>query len=197
MHNNSNNNLPLQQPPLPTSKQHRLSEALEFKDMVGMLKPTIHVDEFASKMGDDDDIIVVSFFVRSDQAARDLVNWFEKGYDWVMDSDRSPGEIKPGRYLVYVEMRRRSTAGEKIAQALDDLSTLTEYKGDNWNMHYEDNDVPFDVETFNRLVPLSPKEYRARKEKDLNEMRVAAGVEPVAVFERERDIRQLQSAAGI
>lgn len=162
-----------------------------------MLKPTIHVDEFASKMGDDDDIIVVSFFVRSEQAARDLVNWFEKGYDWVLDSDRSPGEIRPGRYLVYIEMRRRSNAGEKIATALDDLSTLTEYKGTNWTMHYEGKDVPFSQETFDRLVPLSPKEYRAKKEKDLNEMRVAAGVEPVAVFERERDIRQLQSAAGI
>ena len=54
-----------------------LFEALEYKDMEGMLKPTIHVDEFASKMGDDDDIIVVSFFVRSQQAAEDLMNWFE------------------------------------------------------------------------------------------------------------------------
>ena len=62
-----------------------LREALEYKDMEGMIKPTIHVDEFAAKMGDDDDIIVISFFVRGEQAARDLVNWFEKGYDWVKD----------------------------------------------------------------------------------------------------------------
>lgn len=47
----------------------QLSEALEYKDMVGMMKPTIHVDEFASKMGDDDEIVVLSFFVRSKQAA--------------------------------------------------------------------------------------------------------------------------------
>ena len=178
---------------------HRQSllEGLGYKDLEGILKPTIHIDEFSSKMGDDDDIIVVSFFVRSEQAARDLVNWFEKGYDWVMDADRSPGEIKPGRYLVYVEMRRRSTAGEKIAEALDDLSTLTEYKGDNWTMHYNNKAVPFTMETFNRMVPLSPKEYRAQKEADLNEMRAAAGIDPKPVFERERDIRQLQSAAGI
>jgi len=31
--------------------------------------------------------------------------WFEKGYDFVVDADRSPGEIKPNRYLVYVELR--------------------------------------------------------------------------------------------
>ena len=54
-----------------------LFESLEFKDMEGLLKPTIHVDEFSSKMGDDDDIVVVSFFVRDPQAAKDLMNWFE------------------------------------------------------------------------------------------------------------------------
>ena len=179
-------------------KHKSISEALEYKDMEGMLKPTIHVDEFASKMGDDDDIIVVSFFVRSKQAADDLANWFEKGYDWVLDADTSPGEIKPGRYLVYIEMRRRSTAGAKIAEALDDLNTLTEFKdAADWTMHYEEQDVPFSRETFDRLVPLSPKEYRERKEQDLNEMRVAAGVEPKQIYERDQDIRQLQSAAGI
>ncbi len=180
------------------SNSKSLLEALEYKDMLGMMKPTIHVDEFASKMGDDDDIIVISFFVRSKQAARDLMNWFEKGYDWVLDSDVSPGEIKPGRFLVYIEMRRRSAAGEKINDALNDLNALTEYENSGkWTVHYEGQEHPFSIETFNRLVPLSPKEYRKKKDKDLNEMRVAAGVEPVQIHEREQDIRQLQSAAGI
>lgn len=180
------------------SAQPPLFEALEYKDMVGMLKPTIHVDEFASKMGDDDDIIVVSFFVRSKAAAKDLKSWFERGYDWVLDADQSPGEIRPGRYLVYIEMRRRSSAGEKIKQALDDLSTLTEYESDTaWTMHYEGRTLPFSEDTFNRLVPLSPKEYRARKEQDLNEVRAAAGIDTKPIYERDQDIRQLQSAAGI
>jgi hypothetical protein len=64
-------------------------------------------------------------------------------------------------------------------------------------MHYDGKTSPFSRETFDRLVPLSPKEYRQRKESDLNEMRAAAGLDTVQVFERERDIRQLQSAAGI
>jgi hypothetical protein len=174
-----------------------LCEALEYKDMEGMIKPTLHIDEFASKMGDDDDIIVVSFFVRSQQAARDLMNWFEKGYDWVMDADVSPGEISPGRYLVYIEMRRRSSAGARLADAIRDLETLTELEPEDWTMHYGDQTMPFDQAIFDRTVPLSPKDYRSRKEKDLNEMRTAAGLDTVSVFSRDQDIRQLQSAAGI
>jgi len=174
-----------------------LFEALEYKDMEGMLKPTIHVDEFASKMGDDDDIIVVSFFVRNKEAADDLANWFEKGYDWVLDADTSPGEIKAGRYLVYIEIRRRSSAGKHVATALGDLDTLTEFGPDDWIMHYNGREVPFSREEFDRLVPLSPAEYRKVKEKDLNEMRIAAGVAPKQIYQREQDIRKLQSAAGI
>lgn len=188
--NNPNSPLSHQQPP-------QLLEALNYKDMVGMMKPTIHVDEFASKMGDDDDIIVISFFVRSKAAARDLVNWFEKGYDWVLDADQSPGEIRPGRYLVYIEMRRRSSAGRNIAEALDDLGTLTEFLPEEWSMHYEDKTYPFTVEQFDRVVPLSPKEYRRRKEQDLNEVRVAAGLDTKPVYETDSEIQKLQSAAGI
>ena len=180
------------------SAQPQLFEALEYKDMVGMIKPIIHVDEFASKMGDDDDIIVISFFVRSRQVARDLASWFERGYDWVLDADTSPGEIRPGRYLVYIEMRRRSQAGEHLAEILDDLNTLTEFQSaDDWSMHYRDDIHQFSRETFDRLVPLSPKDYRASKERDLNEMRAAAGIDVKPIYERDSDIRQLQSAAGI
>jgi hypothetical protein len=186
------NNNPLINPQSPL-----LFEALEYGDMKGMIKPTVHVDEFASKMGDDDDIIVVSFFLRSEQAARDLVNWFEKGYDWVLDSDRSPGEIRPGRYLVYVEMRRRSSAGQRVAEMLDDLGTLTEYGVDDWTMTYRDRDYPFSQEVFDRVVPRSPQEYRERRDRELNEVRAAAGLDTRPIYEHSRETRQLQAAAGI
>ena len=175
-----------------------LFESLEFKDMEGLLKPTIHVDEFSSKMGDDDDIIVVSFFVRDPQAAKDLMNWFEKGYDFVLDADRSPGELKPNRYLVYVEIRRRSTAGGNVEQLLSDLETLTEFKTDDWVMHYKGKEVPFSRDEFDRLVPLTPRAYRERYEKDLNEMRAQAGLPTKRIYNPEdKDLQTIQSAAGI
>jgi hypothetical protein len=181
-----------------TKMHNPLFESLEFKDMEGLLKPTIHVDEFSSKMGDDDDIIVVSFFVRDPQAAKDLMNWFEKGYDFVLDADRSPGEIKPNRYLVYVELRRRSTAGGNVEQLLSDLETLTEFKTNDWTMHYKGKKVPFSRDEFDRLVPLTPRAYRERYEKDLNEMRAQAGLPTKRIYDQDdRDLQAIQSAAGI
>jgi len=176
-----------------------LFESLSFKDMEGLIKPTIHVDEFSSKMGDDDDIIVVSFFVRDPQAAKDLMSWFEKGYDFVLDADRSPGEIKPSRYLVYVELRRRSTAGGHIETLLNDLNTLTEFEDSNqWIMHYKGQEVPFTRDKFDSTVPLTPRAYRERYEKDLNEVRIAAGIPVVAIYDRrDPELQAIQSCAGI
>jgi hypothetical protein len=187
MHNKHSN------PPL------QLSESLGFKDLEGMMKPTIHVDEFSSKMGDDDDIIVISFFVRDPQASKDLMSWFEKGYDFVLDADRSPGEIRPGRFLVYVEIRRRSTAGANVEQLLDDLNTLTEWQDSSaWTMHYRDKEIPFTRDSFDSTVPLSPRAYRERYEKDLNEVRVAAGLPVVANYDRsDKALQTIQTAAGI
>ena len=185
MHNNNSNN--------------QLFESLGFRDLEGLLKPTIHVDEFSSKMGDDDDIIVISFFVRDAQAAKDLMMWFEKGYDFVLDADRSPGEIRPGRYLVYVEIRRRSTAGGNVEQLLDDLNTLTEFEDSSaWTMHYRDQEIPFTRDSFDATVPLTPRAYRERYEKNLNEVRVAAGLPVVTTYDRQdRSLQAIQSAAGI
>lgn len=185
MHNNNFNNL--------------LSESLQFKDLEGLVKPTVHVDEFSSKMGDDDDVIVISFFVRDAQAAQDLMSWFEKGYDFVLDADRSPGEIKTGRYLVYVEIRRRSTAGGHVEQLLDDLNTLTEFEDATaWTMHYRDKKIPFSRDAFDSTVPLTPRAYREQHDQDLNEVRVAAGIPVVSNYDKtDPAIQAVQSAAGI
>ena len=175
-----------------------LSEGLNFKDLVGMMKPTIHIDEFSSKMGDDDEILVASFFVRDRQAAKDIVNWLEKGYDAVIDADTSPGEIRPNRYLVYTEMKRRSNVADKLEEILSDFSTLTEYEDSSkWTLVYRGKDQPWSVEAFNATVPTSPKEYRERKQADLNEMRIAAGITPRRIYQPDQDLKRLQSAAGI
>jgi hypothetical protein len=180
-----------------SNQPRQLSEGLQYRDLEGMLKPTIHVDEFASKMGDDSDVIVISFFVRDKSAAKDLMGWFEKGYDFVIDADQSPGEIKPDRYLVFVEIRRRSAAPRNVTELLDDLSTLTEFSQDDWIMHYDGKTYPYTEEQFAKLVPLSPDQYRKSTDSELNDIREAAGLAPRKIYAVKPDIKSLQDAAGI
>jgi hypothetical protein len=64
-------------------------------------------------------------------------------------------------------------------------------------MHYKDQEVPFTRDEFDRLVPLTPKEYRKRFEGDLNEWRARAGLPAKKIYETDRDLKALQNAAGI
>ena len=149
---------------------------LEFKDMVDMIKPTIHIDEFESKVGEDDAYIVLSFFVTSEAAADDLVHWFETGYDFVIDADKSEGEIEINRFLVFVEVLRRTRVIAQISDILEDLGTLTDYEPKDWRVNYDGDQFGFDPEVLEQRLILSPQDYREIKEIDLNEMRVASGL---------------------
>jgi hypothetical protein len=188
MHNNNSHQ---------TKPSPALFEGLQYRDLDGIVKPTIHVDEFSSKMGDDADVLVLSFFVRDKQAAKDLVSWFEKGYDFVLDADRSPGEIKPNRYLVYIEMRRRSSAPQNVQHILDDLTTLTEHEPQDWQVTYQDQEFPWSEDEFAARVPTTPNAYKANSDSDLNEWRVAAGLPVRKIHDTKKDLRELQAAAGI
>ena len=175
-----------------------LNEGLDFKDMEGIVKPTVFIDEFASKMGSDDEVSVVSFYVRNDKAANDLVNWFEKGYDFVLDADRSPGEVKPNRYLVYVEMKRRNSLPEWIQELLYDLNTLTEHENElSWTVGYKGEEFPFTLENVRNHVILSPIKYREMKEAGLNEMRIAAGLKTKSIRNNDASIKKFASLAGL
>ena len=171
---------------------------LEYKDMEGIVKPKIHIDQFKSKMGEDDDVSVISFYVENEKAAEDLMSWFERGYDFILDADRSPGEIKPNKYLVYVEMKRRTSMPAKIQEMLDDLTTLTEHEGSNWSFEYQGKEYPYTAENVDKVVPLSPRTYRILKNNDLNDLRARAGLDTKSNTDTsDPALEQLQIQAGI
>jgi len=174
-----------------------LQEGLNHKDMIGLIKPTIHIDEFVSKMGNDDDIATVSFYTKNSKVADDLVEWFEKGYDFVLDADRSPGEIKPNRYLVYVEVKRRTALPKQIQELVIDLASLTEYNEDDWTVMYDNNEMDFDIEYLETRLLLSPRQYRINKEADINTMRESAGLKTKPIHVLTPDTILIQQQSGI
>ena len=81
--------------------QHQpLKEGLEKGDLARLVHNELHIDEYKSKMGNDEDMVVVSFKVGGKDPAIDLVNFIEKGYDWVVDADTSAGEMEDGDYKI-------------------------------------------------------------------------------------------------
>ena len=186
-----------QQPKAITMK---LTEGLDYQDMKGQVTPKITVDEYAAKMGEDSDIVTLTFLVNSKLAAEDLVAWLEIGYDFILDASVSDGEVKPGKWLVFVEMKRRSNVPEKICTILKDLKTLTDLELKDWTVFVDEHGHDADVEVLKQVMILSPNEYKSQKgeeEEGLNEMRKIAGLPNKNVHDIDEEIRKYITNAGM
>lgn len=176
-----------------------LNEGLDYMDLKGQLYSTVTVDEYSAKMGKDKDVVTLTFKVNSKLAADDLVTWFERGYDFVLDASVSDGEIEPGKYLVFVEMSRRNAVPERIIRLLSELETLTGIKLKDWTINIDSEDYEASEEIIREKVILNPNEYKMEKEKDeqLNEFRTMAGLETKPMYEEDEYIKALKAMAGM
>jgi hypothetical protein len=174
----------------------KLNENLSHKDMEGLIKPTVHVDEFSSKIADDADISVISFYVQGREVAQDLVEFLERGYDFILDADLSPGEIKPNRYLVYAEISRRTKLPEQIYRICEDLGTLGELTIPDWEIRFREKTMPCDIEAMSKYLILSPSDYREFDEQ-LKQLQDHAGITPMSKKNKNSDIRDYVALAGL
>lgn len=177
-----------------------LNENLDYMDMEGQMDDKVSVDEYAAKMGSDSAIVTLSFTVYSELAGQDLVSWFERGYDFVLDASISDGEVEPGKYLVFVEMERRIKVPERICRLLTDLQTLTGYKLKDWTVDIQGDEYDADPEIIGSKMILNPGEYKEAHDTDeeLNEVRKRAGIEPVtAGYNNDEYIKNLKAMAGM
>jgi hypothetical protein len=177
-----------------------INEGLDYLDMVGQMKPKVSVDEYAAKMGRDSEIVTLAFIVNSEAAGNDLVDWFERGYDWILDASLSDGQLAPGQHLVFVEMKRRSKVPERIVELLEDLKTLTDMDLDEWTVEVNEEEYEPDAVQLKQVITISPHEYRVEEEseEELNEMRQKAGLEPVKVLpEQDAELKAFKSMAGL
>jgi hypothetical protein len=177
--------------------------ALDYMDLEGQLHDKITIDEYAAKMGKDSDIVTLTFTTNSKLAAKDLVTWFERGYDFVLDASVSDGEIEPGKWLVFVEMDRRSKVPNRIITLLEDLETLSGIEVDDWTVEIDGEEYEASEETLKEKMILNPNEYKSLKgdeeetESDLNEMRLRAGINVKTDYVEDEYIKNLKAIAGM
>lgn len=102
-----------------------INESLRSLDLQDLVKKVFEIDSYKSKIGDDQDIVVLSFTVDHEDPAKDLENFIEMGYGFVLDADTSPGETDDGTYKVYVELERNRHVADQIIDLIDGISRLT------------------------------------------------------------------------
>ena len=132
---------------------------LKEKDLRDMIYRILEIDSFSSKMGDDKDIVTLSFSVKEQTAAEDLMNFVEKGYEFVLDADATSGEQADGTYKVFVELERNKKVHDQIMEIMDGIGKLADK--DEWRFRYYKNWQSNELSHNNleEQIPTDPNEY--------------------------------------
>jgi len=122
----------------------------------------------------------------------------------VLDASISDGEIESGKWLVFVEMSRRSKVPNRIITLLEDLETLTGIEVGDWTVEIDNDEYEASEEIMKEKMILNPNEYKIEKgseeeepENDLNEMRLRAGLDVKTSYVEDEYIKNLKSIARV
>lgn len=137
----------------------QLNEGLRPLDLKEMVYPTFEVDTYRSKMGEDRDVCVISFQVKDRAPAKDLMEFIEKGYHFVLDSDVSSGENEKGEYSVFVELSRSPRLAEQIKELTYGVRKLTGIDDFKFKYHKENTVREVTEETLKSVIPPTPQDY--------------------------------------
>jgi hypothetical protein len=130
-------------------------------DLKDLVRNIFEIDAYQSKMGDDEDIVVVSFSVRESAAANDLVDFIEKGYDFVLDADATSGELETGDYKVFVEMERNRHSSKNIMEILDGVGKIAAIENFKFRYHKSFASVDVTDTALAETLPTNPADYVA------------------------------------
>jgi hypothetical protein len=137
----------------------QLNEGLRPLDLKEMIYPNLEIDTYRSKMGEDRDVCVLTFRVKDRAPARDLMEFIEKGFHFVLDSDVSSGENDKGDYFVFVEIERSPKLAEQIKDITQGVEKLTAINEWNFKYHKSSREHELSNETLSSIVPKTAVEY--------------------------------------
>ena len=142
-----------------------INESLRAGDLQYLVKKVFEIDSFKSKIGTDEDICTLSFTVDDEEPAKDLVNFIEMGYNFVLDADVSAGEMDDGKYRVYVEIERTRHIADQIMELVEGVKKLTGLDQLRFRYFKSFKSEPAILENLQAAVPGDKEAYKLATEK--------------------------------
>jgi hypothetical protein len=141
--------------------RRNLTEGLRTGDLKDYVSEFFTVDRYKSKMGEDSDIVVLGFRVKEKYPAIDLMEFIEKGYDFILDADMSAGEEVNGDYQVFIEIERTPKLQEQLVELLGGIGQLCDCR--DWKFKYQqDGDVLEFNENSIKKIPMTSEDYNTK-----------------------------------
>ena len=131
-------------------------------DLKFLVDNIIEIDSYKSKMGSDEDIVTLAFSVTGQAPAKDLENFVEKGYPFVLDADVSSGEQPDGTYKVFIEMERNKDLSMQILEIADGVQKLADVQNLRFRYHKNFKSKDLTDENIAETVPMDANSYSSK-----------------------------------
>lgn len=128
-------------------------------DLRDLVDKVFEIDSYASKMGDDKNIVTLSFSVKDKEPADDLANFLEKGYSFILDADVTAGEQSDGTYKVFVELQRERGVHDNIYEIIDGVKKIAALENVKFRYYKDFRSKDATLEEFQANIPDDPKNY--------------------------------------
>lgn len=130
-------------------------------DLKDMIYHIVEIDSYKSKMGSDEEIVTVALSAKTKESANDMVNFFEKGYSFILDADATSGEQSDGTYKVFVEIERSKNIADQIVELANGLENLTGLKDVRFRYYKNFESLPLEKTTLEATIPLDIDSYNS------------------------------------
>lgn len=128
-------------------------------DLAHLVDSVMEIDSYKSKMGNDSDIVTLAFSVHGNEPAKDLENFIEKGYPFVLDADVTSGEQRDGTYKVFVEIQRSKDVSMQILELADGVKKLSGLDDLRFRYYKNFKSKNVDEENLNASIPVDKESY--------------------------------------
>ena len=132
---------------------------LRENDLIDLVHKVIEIDSYKSKMGSDAEIVTLCFTVNEHAPAKDLVDFIEKGYSFVLDADATSSEQSDGSFKVFVEIERTQDVPSQIVEIMDGVSNLTGIDDFRFRYYKGFQSIPLSADSLSETIPLDTDTY--------------------------------------
>jgi hypothetical protein len=143
----------------------KLDENLHGGDLKHLVKKVFDIDSHKSKIGEDEDLCVLSFTVDSEDPAKDLENFIEMGFKYVLDADTTPGELDDGKYRVFVEIERTRKIAKQIFEIVEGVKKISGLEDMRFRYFKSFKSQDATLENLENAVPTDSNSYEIATER--------------------------------
>jgi hypothetical protein len=147
-------------------------ESVKENDLRSLVHNEVSIDQYKSKLGKDEKVIVLGIKVKDKDPAQDLSQFIEsKLNEDVLDVEVSPGPNEDGDYTVFVEITRHNNAYDIIESILRDVTKVDkDFLNVTFKAYENKESQPFTKDNFEHAVITDARDYQLQHNPEAKEI---------------------------